>query len=69
MSGQRSAYSFDGDLMRVAVVALVVGLVAGAVAHLAGGSAVVWGVAAFALSTVLLGPLSGRRPARSNSSR
>ena len=69
MSRQRSAYSFDGDLMRIAVVAVVVGVLVGVVVHLAGGgSPVLWGVLAGALSTVLLGPLSARRPARSNSS-
>lgn len=69
MNRQRSAYSFDGDLMRIAVVAVVVGVLVGVGLHLAGvGGAVLWGVLAGALSTLLIGPLSGRRPARSNSS-
>lgn len=69
MSRQRSAYSFDGDLMRIAVVAVVVGVLVGVGLYLAGvGNPVVWGVLAGALSTLLVGPASGRRPARSNSS-
>jgi predicted PurR-regulated permease PerM len=69
MSRERSAYSFDGDLMRIAVVAVVVGVVVGLALHVSGvGGAVLWGVLAGALSTVLVGPLSARRPARSNSS-
>jgi hypothetical protein len=71
MSRQRSAYSFDGDLMRIVGVAAVVGLIVAILVHLFGvgvGGAVMWGVLAAALSTVLVGPLSSRRPARSNSS-
>ena len=72
MSRHRSAYSFDGDLMRIAGVAVIVAVLVGVGLHLAGlgvGAAVVWAVLAGALSTVLVGPVSGRRPARSNSSR
>lgn len=69
MSRDRSAYSFDGDLMRIALVAVVVGVLAGVVVHLLDvGHPVVWGVVAGVLSTLLVGPASGRRPARSNSS-
>lgn len=72
MSRHRSAYSFDGDLMRIAGVAVVVAVLVGLglhyVADLGVGAAVVWAVLAGALSTVLIGPVSGRRPARSNSS-
>ena len=69
MSRERSAYSFDSDLMRIALVAVVVGVLVGVGLHLAGvGNAVLWGVLAGALSTLLVGPVSGRRPARSNSS-
>lgn len=69
MSRQRSAYSFDGDLMRIALVAVVVGVLVGLGVHLAGvGNPILWGVLAGALSTLLIGPVSGRRPARSNSS-
>ena len=69
MTRDRSAYSFDGDLMRIALVAVVVGVVVGVVVHFAGvGSPVIWGVFAGIISTLVIGPLSGRRPARSNSS-
>lgn len=69
MTRQRSSYSFDGDLMRIALVAVVVGVLVGVGLHLLGvGNPVVWGVVAGVLSTLLLGPASGRRPARSNSS-
>lgn len=70
MSRQRSAYSFDGDLMRIALVAVVVGVVVGVGLHLAGvGNPVVWGVVTGVLSTLLIGPASSRLPSRSNSSR
>ena len=69
MTRQQSSYSFDGDLMRIAVVAVVVGAIVGVGLHLAGvGGAIMWGVLAGALSTVFVGPLRSRRPARSNSS-
>lgn len=69
MTRQQISYSFDGDLMRIAVVAVVVGVIVAVGLHLAGvGGAVLWGVLAGALSTLLIGPARSRRPARSNSS-
>lgn len=69
MTRRESSYSFRGDLMRIAVVAVIVGVLVAVGLYLAGvGAPVVWGVLAGALSTVLIGPVSNRRPARSNSS-
>ncbi len=69
MTRRDSSYSFRGDLMRIAVVAVIVGVLVAVGLGLAGvGAPVVWGVLAGALSTLLIGPVSGRRPARSNSS-
>lgn len=65
-------YAPGGDTFRIAVVALVVGIVVGLLVRFVGdtavGTAVLFGVLAGTVSTVLVGPARNRRPARSNSS-
>jgi len=69
MTPRTGRYSFGGDLMHIAWVGVVVAIVVGLAVHFAGGGApVVWGVLAGVVSTLVMGPVSGKRAARSNAS-